>query len=500
MSTGASVIEGRPQSALPRTISIVGNATLVAWLAYIMIAPTLGFQWIGSWHNEQRASQIALLLWTAAAYLFIGFESRRAGTANAWGFPVWLVVILAIGVLSSITTKFPHAALTEVGWFALLATTALLVAQVVSSDPESYARWACRFALLFCTAYVLGVATRYLAAYNLGRAIDLDVLILGYANPRFPSALLALLMPLVASTVVDRAEPTWLRSAAAVVLSFIWAINLGLGTRAVWFAYLFALPATVVLLGWRQIARLAVVVGLSAAAGAVLYFLLLKTGPVAAGFGSTVPSPTDNLSTLTSREILWQMSWAAIQAAPVLGIGPMQFASLDNAIGAHPHNWVLQLASEWGLVALVVLLAALMRWLFEISRAVRMTYSIAPPGALLALLVALAYGLLDGLLVMPVSQSAAVLAIGLTLGTIRGRPGLHSRTNSASRFLTVVLISCSIPVILGFSISSFEEQEQSTSYFRNRHPGAWLVPRFWEQGLLIPLNALDTDFESSDSK
>ena len=49
----------------------------------------------------------------------------------------------------------------------------MLTARVVSSDVERYARWARWFALLFVTAYVLGVAIRYLAAVNLGHAIDL---------------------------------------------------------------------------------------------------------------------------------------------------------------------------------------------------------------------------------------------------------------------------------------------------------------------------------------
>ena len=41
-----------------------------------------------------------------------------------------------------------------------------------------------------------------------------------------------------------------------------------------------------------------------------------------------VRAPTDNLTTLTSREILWQLSWQAVKSAPWLGIGPMQFAAL----------------------------------------------------------------------------------------------------------------------------------------------------------------------------
>jgi len=65
------------------------------------------------------------------------------------------------------------------------------------------------------------VATRYAAAIRLGRGIDFDVLILGYANPRFPSALLALLIPFIAFVAGDSKEYRSLRIASVIVLKFI---------------------------------------------------------------------------------------------------------------------------------------------------------------------------------------------------------------------------------------------------------------------------------------
>ena len=154
-------------------------------------------------------------------------------------------------MISALRAQFVFAALAEVSLFALLAILVILTARVVSTDLARYVRWARWFSLLFATAYVLGVATRYLAAVNLGRAIDLDVLILGYANPRFPSALHAVLIPFLALTVIEKTELRSLRVGAALVLSFLWAINLGLGTRGIWFAYALAIPVTALSIGWR---------------------------------------------------------------------------------------------------------------------------------------------------------------------------------------------------------------------------------------------------------
>ena len=230
----------------------IGNTVLLAWLVYLLIAPTIGFGWIESWHNEQRAVQIVLLAFTAVAYCLVGMLTPSDSDAR-WQLPALLLVFLGLGLISALRAQFVFAALAEVSLFALLAILAMLTARVVSTDIARYVRWARWFSLLFATAYVLGVATRYLAAVNLERAIDLDVLILGYANPRFPSALHAILIPFLALTVIEKTELGRCASCAAVVLSFLWAINLGLGTRGIWFAYALAIPVTVALVGWRPV-------------------------------------------------------------------------------------------------------------------------------------------------------------------------------------------------------------------------------------------------------
>ena len=194
--------------AVPRSnaVSWIGVPILLAWLAYLLVAPTIGFGWIESWHNEQRAVQIVLLTCTAVAYCVIGLSMRSQESIDRWHFPYLFIAFLALGLLSSLRAQFVLAALAEVSMFVLLAILAMLTAGIVAMDVKRCVRWARWFALLFATAYVLGVATRYLAAVNLERAIDLDVLILGYANPRFPSALHAVLIPFLAFTVLEKAE------------------------------------------------------------------------------------------------------------------------------------------------------------------------------------------------------------------------------------------------------------------------------------------------------
>lgn len=475
------------EARLFRTPLLCGRAVLVLWLVYLLVGPTIGFGWIDSWHNEQRAVQIVLLVLTAFAWYAL-LVLRPAGTRYPSGYPPLVLPFLALGLVSTALAGLPVASFAEVGLTVLLITLAIFTGLVASEDFGRSLKWAQRFSLLFATAYVLGVATRYLAAVNLERPIDLDVLVFGYANPRFPSALHALLIPFIATSVADRSGQLWLRAAAFAVLSLLWSINLGLGTRAIWFAFVLGLPFTAIVVGFRAMRRIALVIAVSAACGVALYFLLFHFAPVTAGSGSALAAPTSN-TTLTSREVIWSMSWDAIKSAPWFGIGPMQFAALGSAVGAHPHNWVLQIAAEWGIPALLVCFLGVALLFRKAKRASHDGVNIVAPA--LAAIVALIYGMVDGNLVMPISQSTAALVFGLLLagvGTADRAP-----TNRIGRALDWIgpasaILSCA--VVATFAVHTLAEQPARSRSFNKSHPGAWLTPRFWEQGSIAPLDSV----------
>lgn len=463
----------------------IGRTALLTWLIYLLIAPTIGFHWIESWHNEQRAVEVLLLACTAVAYCMIGLLDRPEQSAARWYLPPILLAFLGLGLLSATRAQFVFAALAEVSMFALLAILAMLTARIVSTDVRRYVRWGRWFALLFATAYVLGVATRYLAAVNLDRAVDLDVWILGYANPRFPSALHAVLIPLLALTAIEKTELGSLRAVATIVLSLIWTINLGLGTRGIWFAYAIGIALTALLIGWRPMVRLIVALTLTAIAGIGLYFVLFSLTSAVTGLPVAVHAPIDNLTTVTSREVLWNLSWQSIQSSPWLGIGPMQFAALNSRVGAHPHNWPLQIAAEWGLPALALLCFAIFRLGQGVRRRAEIDYTVA--SMTLIVVVALTLGLVDGNLVMPVSQIATTLAVGMLIGVVSQEKYVVSneRISASAMMLTAFAGIVASGIVITFAMTSLGDQPRSSATFQRSYPGDWFVPRFWEQGNLL---------------
>ena len=173
-------------------------------------------------------------------------------------------------------------------------------------------------------------------------------------------------------------------------------------------------------------------------------------------------------------------------SSPLLGLGPMHFATLGSEVGAHPHNWPLQIASEWGLPALALLAFALVWSVVRASDSMGLSsdFSIA---ALLAAAVALVYGLVDGIFVMPVSQTASALVLGFWLGSTM--PTVHDtppRRSINSVFIGAVT-TVAIASVCGYALWSYGDQARSISAFRAKHPAAWLTPRFWDQGQLLDL-------------
>lgn len=478
-----SSIQAAPSTRLSQIIVTATYGLLGLWAVYLLLAPTTGFYWIDSWHNEQRAVQIILLSLTAMA--FAGLSTLGpVQFRSQLHLPRWWWAFVAIGAVSALVSRMSFAAFAEVGLFVLLSVLVMLTAALTAHRPEKMARAARYCALLLSAAHVLAVAVRVGAALQLGNGIDLSVFMLGYANPRFASALYAVLIPFVAGIAIDGAERFSLRTTAFVVLCLLWVINLGLGTRGIWFAYGLAVPAVALLIGLRPMSRVAGAIALAAMIGLVIYLAMLSIGSAGNGEGAAALAvPTERLYTLTSREVLWALSWEAIQQHPLLGLGPMHFATLDSRVGAHPHNWPLQIASEWGVPALLLLLFALVRQIrCLIERSPRAPGSTE---AWLAVAVALLYGLVDGNLVMPVSQSGIAIAVGLAVGSQDAKfAGPYDRNLKSAPILVNLITVVACLVVYSYAFKSFGDQAHTSAQFRSSNPGDWLVPRFWEQGLL----------------
>lgn len=488
---GVTAITANKRESTPwaTVFSVVIAACL---LGYLLISTTTGVQWIESWHDEQRALQIVLLSLVGPLIFVQLFRDSRLQNIQP---PVLLFAIFLLGLVSALRSNHPGHGIAELALFASLCLLVPGVALATNQRHPGAVRTACRLALLLALGHATGILTRYAAALQLQSPLDTMVLLLGYANPRFPSALYALLIPLVAALAVDRSERRDLRCVADVVLILLWCFNIALQTRALAFAYAVAVPAVVMTLGWHGTSAMVKRLVVTALLGTALYCVLFLGVPEWLGTG-LAQAGREGLLAGSGREALLLMSWESIRQAPLLGVGPMGFAAIANKIGAHPHNWIVQLAVEWGVPAALLTVVMVAGGLRAASRRIRQHIAATRPvatvavGAYLAVIVGLIYGLVDGNLVMPVSQTAFFVVTGLLLGTTM--PSIASDDESpppsrAAHAASLAIAAAATVYLAWYTSQTLPRQEARRAWHeQNRVPTPYLLPRFWEQGLIPP--------------
>lgn len=483
----------RPGKGAPAPQAITFSVIIALSLSgYLLVSTTWGVHWIESWHDEQRALQIVVLSLLGPLILW---RLAREWQWRAVRPPVPLIAVFLLGLASALRSSQTGHGLADLALYASLFLLAQGVALALAQRGAESVRIVGRLALLLALGHAVGILTRYAAALQLQSPMDTMVLLLGYANPRFPSALYALLTPLVAALAVDRSERRDLRFVADVVLILLWCFNIALQTRAVGFAYVLAVPTIVVLLGWRATSAMMTRLAVTAVLGAALYGVMFLGIPQWIGAGLAQAS-REGLLAGSGREALLRMGWESIRQAPLLGVGPMGFAAIANKIGAHPHNWIVQLAVEWGVPAALLTVVMVARGLGSASLRIRQLVSEAYPaapaavGAFLAVVVGLIYGLVDGNLVMPVSQTAFFIAVGILLGTTMPPVASQADSGPVTRGVRTALLAAAATAavyLAWYTIQTLQRQEARRAWHeQNRMPTPNLLPRFWEQGLIPP--------------
>ena len=186
-------------------------------------------------------------------------------------------------------------------------------------------------------------------------------------------------LPLLVLLACFRPRRSRVRALALAASAYWWLALYATQARANLLALAVACVVLAVVAGraaWPYLKMVAV----TAALGVLAYGVLLKLVPALLGI-HTLDALSDAIARTASdpasgRLFLWRRATELILQHPLLGVGPMHFAhhAHDLQLGAHPHDWLLQVASEWGLPALACLLAALglgLRALVRAGRAVK---------------------------------------------------------------------------------------------------------------------------------
>lgn len=456
--------------------------------ALVALTTTTGIGLGNSWFDEQRIL-LTPVLFAVAAYSVV----LRWRESLPTSLELAVLGLAVIGVVSSLLASRPSVALFELSVLMLVAVT---VAAASPANAVAVRAAASVFAVVVAASYVTGVVANIVSAWLVQMPIGRDTFLVGFSNPRFPAQLQALTIPLLPLAMLAIRHRGG-RVAFGLVFALWWMCVIGSGSRTAWLALTVA-ALTLAFVGPSG-RRWLMIQAAFAAAGALLYVFIFHVVAPWAGAQTALETGrlTDSAS-ISARIELARIALGMVTSNPLLGVGPMHFAYVDNGLGAHPHNFLLQIAAEWGVPVLLIVVALLGALYWRTWQAARRVASDAdgglPAASLLAALTAWMVGIqFDGYMVIPTSQIASMVVLMLCVALVR-----HDRARLASdavpagngrgplAWTTTATAMLACVVLLALPLTPFGNPTQRETQWRQENPTAPFWPRFWQQGWIGP--------------
>jgi putative inorganic carbon (hco3(-)) transporter len=431
---------------------------ILAFLLLITFSPSVHLINYIEYHDCQRVIQLLLLALVLMDAMFLGWKKTSLMPINKevrFGF----FALLALTIASSVQAIAPRYAVIEVTVFVALCYLALFVARLYRENGEVFIKQLCYALWASIALYMVSFYTGYITAILVKKTLAWPYPFYGFSNIRLFQqyqlwTLGLICLPLLAFDLKKNSR-LWLY----VALANWWVLLFYAASRGVTLGWIVAMFATALIYkksAWPflRIQLITAFVGLCA------YQLLFKmipswiatTATVASSAGSTVAASASASNaivtstifrdTFTDRTDLWKVALVMVKNFPFLGVGPMHFYHYNN-FGTHPHNSVLQLASEWGLPATLIIVTitgyALYCWMKKFN--VRQLQSTTKPNSNLAIILfftiaaSSAYSLVEGVIVMPISQVLMFTMIGLMIGQYTEKTWLVGNTKSVKNKL-----------------------------------------------------------------
>lgn len=431
-----------------------------------------------SWNDQQRFYQLMLLCITAGIVCFLPMQ-----TLPRYAIPL-LLAVLIFGLLSSFFADFQLWAFKEWARYAGL----FILAMVITYNARKVWFLKALLYLLAAAAFLNAFQffTYYLMAFATGILMfNADLLFNGFSNPRFLNQFQMLFMPILAYLAFYHWQAAHRYSKLLASIIFItllvqWCIAFSLGGRGLWLGL--AVSHAALIIFFPRFWRLLAVQAAAGLLGFILFYLMFTVVPEWLGQTSVI---RDSMRFgLSKREVIWQMAWDMFLANPWLGVGPMHFSAEVNSVAAHPHQVVLQWLAEWGIFATLAAIFIAVWGMFHGLRFVRSEKGQPLDAALwMSILGALALAQVDGVFVMPYTETWLAILIGLAMAR-------WSKPSTAeSRWQTYSLRILTIPVILilgNVLINEVPTLAQDSEAHMEKH-GTGYTPRFWMQGW-IPMD------------
>lgn len=460
---------------------IILSLVAIVYIALISLAPSVKFMPnIGWLMDRQRLLELLLIS-------FVLIEASAMSLFNKSTFAIQkplqlsLLILLILSIFSISLAFSPRHAAVEVSSFVGLAYLSLLIARWYQEDDIKFIKHLTIVIWVSILLYLVAFYTGYLTATITKKPLHWPLPFVGFSNIRSFNqyqlwSLGFILLPLLCFEL-NKTTRVFLHIASTAW----WALLFYSASRGVLIAWLFGMCLTALVyqkLSWPFL-RLQLTNILT---GFISYQLLFKLIP--AFNQSILVTYSVTRQTTNDRLALWDQAMIMVKSSPLFGVGPMHYAWFNKTNG-HPHNSVLQLAAEWGLPATCLMLGlvvyGLYHWLKQFNRFQLQSRSGLESSLAIILFFTIAsnaaYSLVDGVIVMPLSQVLMFTMIGLMIGQYAlTQPITHHYQSRVRPIIAGILL-----IVLAWSV--YPEIKQGFSGdkkgFSLGHTA--IGPRFWRE-------------------
>ena len=413
---------------------------------------------VTSFHESQRLVELTLISFTILLSIF----SKRFVSFFISNKPARYAThaLIALIITASALAQSPRHALIEACLFVGLMSLALFVANLYRDNTSLLAKQLVYSFWVSILLFMLSFYTGYITATLFNTPVTWPNPLTGFSNIRsfnqYQLWTLGLItLPLLAFELKNTSTRLFLNLALIA-----WATLLFFSaSRGALLAWCLGIIITAVI--YKKVAWPFIRLQLTyTSLGFLGYQILFALVPYLKG--SAVVTGTVMRDTTGDRAQLWSQALLLIEKNPVFGVGPMHFAWFSSTY-AHPHNSVLQLMCEWGLPAALIILSiagyGLWCWLKKVD--IKYLASCDQLNQHLGIVLfftlttSAIYSLVDGVIVMPISQVMMFTVIGLMMGYTSEKAVMAANFNGTVLmrhiFLTIVLITliwAALPEIL----------------------------------------------------
>lgn len=376
-----------------------------------------------------------------------------------------LIVVVALAICSVWFSKHPFWGMVELANIGLLISAFILFSiSMRAFDRDSFYFGVFGCFLLFSVFTFVRYILFLLFSYADSQSFDIHGLMSGYVNVRFFNQLQVMVLPILFLPFFS-SKLAKFKSISFIVISLHWAVLLQTGARGGLLSLILASSLIILFLSTDSRKQFIAIMLKTSLVGICLWLVFIIIIPY-----WLMDSANLQIRTTSSGRIdLWFYILQSIPEHLWLGFGPMSFTWAEGKPlpHAHPHNAVMQLLYEYGVITCMLVSSWVVSRIYNRLNMLKQAKPIILTPILYAVLSGLIYSLFSGVAVMPFAQILFVFLLAMLMSYDDRDAYKLGRLTRIGLFLLISAISCLL-------LATYKHQELLPAMF----------PRIWVHGLI----------------